>query len=92
MGTVTSTDAGIEAIQGMKSTLAGGLTEAIQTFVNHGNVLMEPVNYDGPEAAKFRTEWPDVRTNLNSAIESLKAIADNVEAVNQNIQAAGGNA
>lgn len=89
--TVKSTPEAREAISRMLLQITGGLTDAITAFKNDGEIVNNPENYEGTAAAGFRSEWPNVKASLDSAITKLTELADNVQAVNNNIQAAGGN-
>jgi uncharacterized protein YukE len=89
--TVLSTPESIAAIQGMLSAIDGGLTEAITTFKNQGEIVNDPTKFEGTAAAGFRAEWPNVKSALDTAIQRLRELSDNVRAVNANIQTAGGN-
>lgn len=90
-GTVKSTQASVEAIQRMLSQINGGLTEVITQFKTDGEIVNDPNNYEGPAAAGFRAEWPNVKSTLDTTITRLNELADNIRAVNSNIQTAGGN-
>ncbi len=89
-GVVTSTPEAIQAIDSMKRTIAGGLVEAISALITHGDQL-HPGNFDGLAAANFYSEWPATKQALNTAVERLGMMSDDIMTVNTNIQAAGGN-
>jgi len=89
-GVVTSTPEAIQAIDSMKRTIAGGLVEAINTLISHGDSL-NTANFDGAAAARFYEEWPATKQALNTAIERLGMMSDDIMTVNTNIQSAGGN-
>ncbi len=90
-GVVKSSPEAIQAIDSMKRTINGGLVEAINTLVSHGDTL-SPENFDGQAAASFYEEWPTTKQALNTAIERLGMMSDDIMTVNTNIQTAGGNA
>lgn len=90
-GTVKSTQEAIDAIQRMMNAINGGLTDAISQFKTDGEIVNDPDKYEGTAAAGFRSEWPGVKTALDTTITKLNELADNVMAVNSNIQEAGGN-
>ena len=90
-GTVKSTPEANAAIGRMLTQISSGLTEAITTFKNDGEIVADPNNYEGVAAAGFRSEWPSVKTSLDTTIQKLTELADNVRQVNANIQTAGGN-
>jgi len=90
-GTVKSTQEAIDAIQRMLNQINGGLTDAISQFKSDGEIVNNPEMYEGTAAAGFRSEWPGVKGALDTAIRELNELADNVRAVNSNIQSAGGN-
>jgi uncharacterized protein YukE len=89
-GVVKSTTEAITAIDNMKKTINGGLVESITSFVGHGDSL-NPENFAGNAADAFYTEWPDTKAALNSAIERLNGMSDDIMTVNTNVQTAGGN-
>lgn len=90
-GVVKSTPEAISAIDSMKKTINGGLLENISTFVGHGDSL-NPENFSGGSADQFYAEWPDTKAALNTAVERLNMMSDDIMTVNTNIQTAGGNA
>lgn len=89
-GVVTSTPEAIQAIDSMKRTISGGLLEAINTLITHGDSL-HTGNFDGAAAANFYSEWPATKQALNTALERLGMMSDDIMTVNTNIQTAGGN-
>jgi uncharacterized protein YukE len=89
-GTVKSTSEGINAIQQMKNTINGGIMDAITQFVAHGDSL-NPQNFDGGAASQFYAEWPDTKRALQTAIERLHMMSNDIMTVNTNVQTAGGN-
>jgi uncharacterized protein YukE len=90
-GTVKSTQAAVDAIQRMLNQINTGLTETISQFKADGEIVNDPNNYEGPAAAGFRAEWPNVKSTLDTTITRLNELADNIRSVNANIQTAGGN-
>jgi hypothetical protein len=89
-GVVKSTTEAITAIDNMKKTINGGLVESITSFVGYGESL-SPENFAGNAADAFYAEWPDTKAALNSAIERLNGLSDDIMTVNTNVQTAGGN-
>lgn len=89
-GVVTSTPEAIQAIENMKRTITGGLLDSITRFITFGDGL-NPQNFAGRSADRFYAEWPDTKRALQTAVERLTAMSDEIMAVNTNIQAAGGN-
>ena len=89
-GVVTSTPEAIQAIDSMKRTISGGLVEAINTLIAHGDSL-HPGIFDGAAAASFYSEWPATKQALHTAVERLGMMSDDIMTVNTNIQTAGGN-
>jgi hypothetical protein len=90
-GVVKSTVEAITAIDNMKKTINGGLVESITSFVGFGDTL-NPENFAGGSADAFYGEWPDTKRALQTAIERLQMMSDDIMTVNTNIQTAGGNA
>lgn len=89
--TVLSTPEAIAAINRMMTQITGGLTDAITSFKNDGEIVNDPTKYEGTAAAGFRAEWPGVKSALDTAVTQLTELADNVISVHGNIQTAGGN-
>jgi hypothetical protein len=89
-GVVTSSQEALTAIQNMKNTINGGIMEAISQFVTHGDSL-NPGNFAGGAANQFYAEWPDTKRALQTAIDRLHMMSNDIMTVNTNIQTAGGN-
>jgi hypothetical protein len=89
-GVVKSTPEALTAIGNMRNTINGGLLESITAFIGHGDSL-GPENFAGARADRFYREWPDTKAALNSAVERLGLMSDDIMTVNTDIQAAGGN-
>ena len=89
-GVVKSTSEAITAINNMKNTINGGLLENITSFISYGDSLNAD-NFAGAKADEFYSEWPDTKAALNSAVERLNGMSNDVLTVNTNIQGAGGN-
>lgn len=89
--TVKSTPEATAAIGRMLTQISTGLTEAITSFKNDGEIVNDPQFYEGTAAAGFRAEWPSLKLSLDTTIRKLTELADNVRQVNANIQTAGGN-
>jgi hypothetical protein len=88
---VKSTPEAITAIDNMKRTINGGLLDAITSFVSYGDSL-NAENFSGGSADQFYLEWPDTKAALQTAVERLTMMSDDIMTVNTNIQTAGGNA
>jgi uncharacterized protein YukE len=80
------------AITAMQRIINSGLAQQIQELNNQGQQLMNQNVWDGQLAAQFRSEWPQMHTQLNQMKDALEELRVNVEKINQNIMAAGGNA
>ena len=89
-GVVKSTSEAITAIQNMKNTINGGLLDAIGQFVSHGDSL-NIENFAGSSADQFYAEWPDTKRALQTAIDRLHMMSNDIMTVNTNVQTAGGN-
>jgi uncharacterized protein YukE len=89
-GVVKSTSEAITAIQNMKNTINGGLLDAINQFVAHGDSL-NPENFAGNSADQFYAEWPDTKRALTNAVDRLHMMSNDIMTVNTNVQTAGGN-
>ncbi|MBN2622022.1 MAG: hypothetical protein JXA83_01580 [Acidimicrobiales bacterium] len=89
-GVVKSTPDAITAIQNMKNTINGGLLENINSFISYADSLNSE-NFAGAKADQFYSEWPETKSALQTALERLNMMSDDVMTVNTNIQGAGGN-
>jgi uncharacterized protein YukE len=89
-GIVKSTPEAIQSIDGMKRTITGGLLDGITQFVSFGDSL-NPENFAGASADRFYAEWPDTKRALQTAVDRLTMMSDDIMKVNTNIQVAGGN-
>jgi hypothetical protein len=89
-GVVKSTPEALSAIDSMKKTINGGLLENISTFIGYGDSLSSE-NFAGAKADEFYAEWPETKTALNTAVERLNLMSNDIMTVNTNIQTAGGN-
>jgi uncharacterized protein YukE len=89
--TVKSTPEATAAIGRMLTQITNGLTEAVTSFKNDGEIVNDPNFYEGTAAAGFRAEWPSLKTALDTTIEKLTELTDNLQQVHANIQTAGGN-
>lgn len=89
-GVVKSTPEALSAISSMKNTISGGLLENINTFISYADSL-NTENFAGAKADQFYAEWPETKIALNTALERLGLMSDDVLTVNTNIQSAGGN-
>ncbi len=91
-GVVKSTPDAITAIDNMKKTINGdpGLLAIINTFVSYGDSL-NAENFAGVKADQFYGEWPETKAALQTAVDRLTMMSDDIMTVNTNIQTAGGN-
>lgn len=87
---IKSTPEAISAIGAMQSIIDGGLTEQVRALAAAGDTAGDPVNWDGPLAAQFRSVWADSKSNLQRLLVDLGELRDRLQVVQQNIQAAGG--
>jgi uncharacterized protein YukE len=89
--TPESVAAAAKMVQAVQLGGDGALQVAIRGFQSDGDIINDPTFYEGTAAAGFRSEWPGVRSALDNVLTHLQELADNVAAVNGNIQTAGGN-
>lgn len=90
-GTVKSTPEALSAVQRMLSQIDGGITESLDRFKADGDILAMPENFDGGAAARYQTEWGEVKGTLDRAVTQLREMSTRLRQINDNIQAAGGN-
>ena len=84
-GVVKSTTEAIQAIDNMKKTINGGLLGQHQ-HVRESWRQPQPENFAGGSAEAFYAEWPDTKRGLQTAIERLTMMSDDIMTVNTNIQ------
>ena len=87
---VLSTPEAKQAAQQMQAILNGGLAEQIQSLQTQGQTLSEPNIWDGPLAAQFRGEWPQVMQACNNMRQQINTLAQQVQRIVQDITTAGG--
>jgi uncharacterized protein YukE len=90
---VLSSDTGRASITRIQSILAGGLSEQIAALQVEGETLSDPSVWDGMRAEEFRgSTWPAASSGLRQAAEALAELQRQVQTINSDIMAAGGNA
>jgi len=92
MPRVLSSDEARTAITQMQTIINGGLTEQIRNLDAQGQRLCDPNVWDGKLATDFRGQWPETKQVLDNVIQKLEELRTNVQAINQDIMTAGGNA
>lgn len=91
MSRVLSTEQAKSAIQQMQSIINGGFTDQITQLDTQGKTLSDPNVWDGPLAERFRgSTWPETRAALEKAKQELEQLRGQLQAISQNIFAAGG--
>lgn len=89
---VVSTQEALQAIDRMQQIINGGLVEQIEALNREGQRLSDPNVWDGRHAIEFRSQWPQTYQALMRAKNELEQVRANLQTVNRNIMAAGGNA
>lgn len=89
---VLSSEEARTTITQMQNIINGGLTEQIRTLDAQGQRLSDPNVWDGKLAMDFRGQWPDTKRALDNMIQQLEQLRTQVQAINQDIMTAGGNA
>lgn len=92
MARVLSTDIAKTSINTMASIINGDLTEQLRRLEHEGSALSQPDVWDGSLANQFRGTWPVTARALQHAKNELELLRNNVERINADIMAAGGNA
>ena len=93
MARVLATDEAKAAISNIQGILNGGMTETITRLQAEGAVLSSPDQWDGQLASQFRSElWPQHQQALTAVKGALEALQQQVQRINADILAAGGNA
>lgn len=88
---VLSSEEARTAITQMQSIINGGLTEQIRSLDSQGQRLSDPNVWDGKLAMDFRAQWPETKHAMDTMIQKLEELRTQVQAINQDIMAAGGN-
>mgnify|MGYP000872506479 FL=1 len=91
MPRVLSTDAARTAVAAMSSIINGGLAEQIAQLDRQGQQLSQPDVWDGNLAGQFRSAWPQTSRSLQTVRTELDELRLQVERINADIMAAGGN-
>lgn len=89
---VLSSEEARTAITQMQNIINGGLTEQIRNLDTQGQRLSDPNVWDGKLANDFRSQWPDTKRALDTAIQKLDELRTQVHSINSDIMTAGGNA
>ena len=87
---IKSTPEAIDAIRRMRAVIDGGLVEQLNALQREGTVLVEPFNWDGPLAQRFRDSWPPTHADLVRMQQDLVRLNTELQAIQSDIQAAGG--
>jgi hypothetical protein len=87
---VLSTPEAVQAAQRLQSILSGSLTGDLRQLQQLGQTLANPADWDGPIAARFRSEWPNEERALQQAVTNLETLQKQVQQILRNIMAAGG--
>jgi uncharacterized protein YukE len=93
MSRVLSTDQARSSIDRIRTLANEQLTGELQALQSEGSMLSDPNVWDGVEAGRFRSDtWPSVDAALKQAVGALQGLQQQIQVINQNIMAAGGNA
>lgn len=88
---VLSSEEARTAVTQMQTIINGGLTEQIRSLDSLGQRLSDPNVWDGKLAMDFRAQWPETKQAMDTMIQKLEELRTQVQAINQDIMAAGGN-
>lgn len=88
---VLSTATARDAVTQMRNILHGGLTDQITQLKQQGETLSQPDIWDGRLASEFRGQWSEQVSTINNMQTTLQELQSQVERINQDIMAAGGN-
>ncbi len=87
---VLSTDRAKNAARQMNSLLTGGLPAQLAALKQHGQALCSPAVWDGPAAARFRSQqWPPVSLSMDQALRALASLEKSAQTAVDNIIQAG---
>ena len=92
MSRVLSTEQARVAIDRIRALANERLVAELRTLSAEGATLSDPNVWDGVEAMRFRSDtWPGVDNALHQAVAALQSLQQQVQVINHNIMAAGGN-
>jgi hypothetical protein len=86
---VLATDDALRAAKEIHALLSGRLPADIRSVSQYGRVLANPGRWDGPQASRFRSEWPTLDRGLNQVIPMLDRLHGDAQKVIQDILRAG---
>jgi len=87
---VLSTDRAKSAARQMNSLLTGSLTSQLAALKQHGQALCSPAVWDGPAAARFRSQqWPPLGLAVDRALQALASLEKSAQTAVDNIIQAG---
>jgi hypothetical protein len=87
---VLATQAALQAAQKPQSALSNRLQVRLREVTRTGQLLAEPGQWDGPEAARFRqATWPEVTGHINQVGSSLDRLQAQAEGAVRDILRAG---
>ncbi len=87
---VLSTDRAKSAAQQMSSLLNGSLRAQLAALKQQGQALCSPAVWDGPAAARFRSQqWPPMNLSMDQAFQVLASLEKSAQTVVDNIMRAG---
>lgn len=91
MSRVLSTAEAKQSITKMQSIINNGLADQIKQLDVEGRNLSSPEVWDGQLASQFRGDWPTTSSTLQKVQQDLEALRLQVQQINSDIMAAGGN-
>lgn len=91
MTRVLSTEIARESVVKLNGIINGGLVEQITALSTTARTLSQPDVWDGTAAIQFRGVWDQTERALRDAQTQLEALRVEVDRINNNIMAAGGN-
>ncbi len=85
-----STDRAKNAARQMNSLLTGTLRAQLAALKQHGQALCSPAVWDGPAAARFRSQqWPPMSLSMDQALRALASLEKSAQTAVDNIIQAG---
>lgn len=87
---VLGTEQALHAAQQLHSMLSGSVRVHLNQVANSGRALSDPALWDGPEAVRFRQDWPQVEAVIKQFEPNLERLQVQAQTVVQNILRAGG--
>lgn len=69
------------AAEAMRDIISGSLTSEIDRLNRHGEVLMEPLHFEGRAARQFRSQWPEFYSQMRRTRDAVEDFRRKTESI-----------